>query len=75
MMKLSSKPTRHDLTDRECAKLLGGLIGGLCAASDDVDAVRRAVRWWAANDDAWRLLAGVGEDITELLLRKMGAPS
>jgi len=53
-MALSGKPAREDLTDRECAKLLGGMIGGLVSMSDPAS-VQRAVKWWADNPDAWKL--------------------
>lgn len=53
--RLSSEPARTDLTDRECAKLLGSLIGGLCLMAPK-DAVRAAVRWWAEADGVWPYL-------------------
>lgn len=37
---------RSDLTDRECASHVGGLVGGLLTLAD-ATAVRRALRWWA----------------------------
>ena len=42
-------------TDRECASIIGGLLGGLVQYSD-VDTVRRAVLWWAETDIAWTML-------------------
>lgn len=54
-MKLDPRPARTDMTDRECAKLLGAVIGGL-AQQADIEAVRRAVRWWAETEDAWTAL-------------------
>jgi hypothetical protein len=50
---LNSNPSRGDLTDRECAAMLGSVIGGLINLSD-VEAIRNAVRWWAETDAAWR---------------------
>lgn len=52
MVKLDPRPTRADMTDRECAKLLGAVIGGLIAQSD-IATVRRAVDWWSQNQSAW----------------------
>jgi hypothetical protein len=46
-----------DLTDRECSKLLGSLIGGLCLMADK-RTVRRAVRFWAESDDLWQMMTG-----------------
>lgn len=44
-MKLDDRPARTDLTDRECAKLIGGLVGNLLQMSDQ-QSVRRALQWW-----------------------------
>jgi len=55
--KLSAEPIRGALTDRECAALLGSLIGGLVQSFADAATVRRAVRWWADGDEAWMMLA------------------
>ena len=52
---LSPIEARTDLTDRECSKLLGSLIGGLCLMADK-DTVRDAVRWWAGCDSAWNAM-------------------
>jgi hypothetical protein len=41
-----------NLTERECASLLGGLIGSLINNSS-VETVRNAIRWWAETDEAW----------------------
>lgn len=51
-VKLDERPARCDLTDRECAKLLGGFLGGLIAQAD-VEAVKRAIDWWSRNESAW----------------------
>lgn len=50
--RLSPAVARTDLTDRECSKIIGGLLGSLCTVAD-VDAVRRAVQWWAETPEAW----------------------
>lgn len=52
---LSDEPVRTDLTDRECAKIIGGIIGSLTQVADAA-AVRQAVRWWADTDEAWHLI-------------------
>ena len=54
-MSLSPQAARTDLTDRECAKLLGALIGGLCQQASP-QTVRDAVRWWAEADEAWNAM-------------------
>ena len=54
-MALDTKPARTDLTDRECAKLLGAVIAGLCQMAPS-EAVRAAVRWWAETDAAWEMV-------------------
>lgn len=53
--KLTPKPARTDLTDRECTKLIGAIIGGLCLMADK-ETVRKAIRWWADNDKAWQAM-------------------
>lgn len=50
--KLNPNAAREDLTDRELARLLGGLIGSMIQLADIHD-VRNAVRWWADCDQAW----------------------
>lgn len=49
---LSSLPARQDLTDRECSKIIGGLLGSLCSMAS-VETVRDAVKWWAEREDVW----------------------
>lgn len=49
--KLDPRPARL-LTSRECAKLLGGMVGGLVGTAT-IEDVRTAVRWWAETDAAW----------------------
>ncbi|HYX22395.1 MAG TPA: hypothetical protein VFA98_16245 [Thermoanaerobaculia bacterium] len=50
---LSKEPARK-LNDREVAKILGGLLGGLCDMAS-VEDVKNAVEWWASEDDAWEM--------------------
>lgn len=50
---LDPRPARTDLTDRECARIIGGLLGSLRGVAVDGETLRRAVRWWAESDDAW----------------------
>ena len=55
--KLDPAPARTDLTDRECAKLLGAAIGGLLQMAS-VEDVRAAVRWWSKLErGGWDILA------------------
>lgn len=62
MKKLSPEVARTDLTDRECTKILGGLIGGLCNLAP-IENVRNAVRWWAERDEPWAAI----EQATKLM--------
>lgn len=41
---------RADLTDRECCKIIGGLLGSLNLMVDNPGVLRNAVRWWADQD-------------------------
>ena len=50
---LDPRPARTDLTDRECSRIIGGLLGSLVGNAPDVETVRRAVRWWAETDQVW----------------------
>lgn len=60
--KLDTREARKDLTDRECAKLLGGTIGSLAQMADVKD-IRRAVSWWASlSEDAFRHLVLLAAD-------------
>lgn len=52
---LSTAPARTDLTDRECAKLIGSFIGSLCDIAP-VENVERALQWWAQHPEAWEYL-------------------
>jgi hypothetical protein len=49
---LDTRPARSDMTDRECAKLIGACLGWLVEMAD-VETVKRAVVWWAETDAAW----------------------
>ena len=59
-ISLAKTPARTDLTDRECAKLIGGMLGGLTQMAD-VETVRAAVRWWAETDDVWKEFHAIRE--------------
>lgn len=63
---LSPIPARTDLTDRECSKIIGGLIGSLCQMADE-QAVRRAVRFWAETDELWKAIEFAGKSARELV--------
>ena len=70
-MNLDPRPAR-ELTDRECSKILGALIGGLTGMAP-VKTVRDAIRWWAENDAAWKLMErnqGYGAEIAKELLKR-----
>lgn len=54
-MSLNAEAARTDLNSRECAKLLGGLIGALSSMAP-LPELREAVRWWAENEEAWKAL-------------------
>lgn len=47
---LDSREARTDLTDRECVKTIGALLGGLLLMAPE-EALRNAVMWYAANWD------------------------
>lgn len=53
-VKLNPQPPRRDLTDRECANILGGLIGSLCTMANP-EQVKAAVKWWAETNAAWEM--------------------
>lgn len=60
-MALDKYPARRDLTDRECAKILGGPIGQLMDMTQGNE-VRDAVRWWAGlTDEQWAELRKAGQ--------------
>jgi hypothetical protein len=58
--KLDTRPVRTDLTDRECSRIIGGLLGCLSTMTD-IETLRNAVRWWAETDIAWQGLRGEAE--------------
>lgn len=60
MAELDPRPLRKDLTSRECASLIGALLGSLVTFAD-IDDVRSALAWWAENDDAWDALDLLGQ--------------
>jgi hypothetical protein len=49
-------PIRRDCTDRECAGILGGLVGVLVQFAP-VAEIRNALAWWAETDEPWEELA------------------
>jgi hypothetical protein len=52
-MPLDPHAARTDLTTRECAKIIGGTLGGLVGMTQDAE-VRDAIRWWASlSDEQW----------------------
>lgn len=51
---LDPRSARVDLTSREIANLLGGVLGGFVQMST-VEDVRTAIKWWAQTDEAWAL--------------------
>lgn len=65
MQKLDPRPTRHDLTDRECASIITGTLGPL-AMMTDVETLRRTVRWIADNEDIWKGFARIDETVDEM---------
>lgn len=61
---LSQEPRRCDLTDRECASIIGGLLGSL-SQNSNLETVRNTVRWWAENDKAWEFMRIGAETLKE----------
>lgn len=59
-MSLSTKPARTDLTDRECTKIIGGLLGGLTHMAD-VETLQAAIRWWNDTPEAWEAFRVIKE--------------
>lgn len=53
---LDVRPGRTDLTSREIAKIIGGLLGGL-ARMAEIEDIKIAVRWWADTPEAWSYLS------------------
>lgn len=68
MTRLDEREIRHDLTSRECATLVGAVIGGLLrmAPADDV---RTAIRWYAECDEVWQAFL-VTDAVTDETLRE-----
>ena len=66
-MTLDPRPAR-ELTDRECGKILGAVLGGLITMSN-TKTVRAAVRWWADNDLAWEVMQANQDKIEQAALR------
>ena len=60
--KLDCRSARVDFTDRECTKILGGVIGALLQSAPP-DTVKRALRWWAefpeVHPGAWEGIVNV----------------
>lgn len=56
---LNPNAARTDLTDRELAKIIGGLLGSLSQMCNLVD-LRNAIKWWAENDKNWEMLEYAG---------------
>lgn len=70
MRKLTEDAARDDLTDREIAKILGGLVGSLVQMAE-VEDVRNAFRWWAQSDEAWTMFYQA-ESAGKAILEKYG---
>jgi hypothetical protein len=51
-MSLDTRPARNDLTSRECAKLIGGLLASLCEQAS-IEEVKEAVDSWSRNQTVW----------------------
>lgn len=65
-IRLSEFAARDNLTDREVAKILGGLLGGLMGMSD-IGSIRRAVEWWASTPEAWDALIDAHEEVASVI--------
>jgi len=64
--ELCKEPARTDLTDRECARLIGAALGGLLQMAEPVQ-VKRALEWWLSNPQAWGFLVASQAEIRRLL--------
>jgi hypothetical protein len=53
---LSEKPSRTDFTDRECSRIIGGVIGAIAGQAESLESLRNAVKFWAENDYLWEVL-------------------
>jgi hypothetical protein len=58
--RLDPKPARTDLTDRECTKIIGGILGALCQMTD-IETLRNAVKWWAETDELWGMFTALSK--------------
>lgn len=65
---LHLEPARTDLTDRECAKLLGGIIGSLCQMTTP-ETVRAAVQYWAQTDAVWEALKTYSAKVSQMMTK------
>lgn len=73
-VNLTREPARLDLSDRECAKLLGGNIGVLMQMAEP-NAVRRAVKWWAEQPEStWERLDRQADEINRAMRPPLIAP-
>ena len=54
-VKLLDQPGRTDLTDRECANMIGGTLGALVRMTTPAT-LYRAVQWWAEHPELFKLL-------------------
>lgn len=54
--KLSDKPARMDLTDRECARFFSAIAGVLIQMAP-VNDVRRGALWVANEDKFWEIIS------------------
>lgn len=68
---LDTRPARTDLTDRECSKIIGGVIGTLMQMAP-AERVRAAVTWWAETDEAWLVLEDMSKIAAETYERERG---
>lgn len=50
--KLDPRPARTDLTDRECTKLICGLLGSMSLMAE-VETLRESLRWLVETEDIW----------------------
>jgi hypothetical protein len=66
---IDPRPARTDLTSREAAKFLGGIITSLLDMADEKD-VRTAIRWWAElTDEQWNQTVSLCQRLQEAIKR------
>lgn len=70
---LSPIPARKDMTDREVAKILAGLMGGLLNMTT-LDAIKNAVRWWANTPEAWAIFEAVERSVDTAVAEATAEP-